>query len=155
MQFEVGEQLREPIGSVHSYQIDEQVDLGEEGELPVRGKVDFVKTRRGLLVTGDLEAQRQVPCDRGLGTFNLLLPFRLEEEFLPTVNPVVGGTLPPPEDETTFTINERQVLDLTDALRQYILLAVPLKHLCRPGCLGLCPRCGYNLNQGPHTCPKD
>jgi len=153
MQFEVGEQLREPIGSIHTYEIDEKVNLGEEGELPVRGKVTFVRTRRGLLVEGDLEAQRQVPCDRRLASFTLLLPFHLEEEFLPTVDPLLGGSLPPPEDEATFTINEQQVLDLTEALRQYILLAVPLKQVCSPGCLGLCPRCGYNLNQGPHTCP--
>jgi uncharacterized protein len=38
-------------------------------------------------------------------------------------------------------------------VRQYALLAIPMKPLCREGCAGLCPTCGRNLNQGPCDCP--
>jgi uncharacterized protein len=44
------------------------------------------------------------------------------------------------------------VLDLREALREELLLAVPQFVECRPDCRGLCPRCGANLNAGPCAC---
>ena len=45
-----------------------------------------------------------------------------------------------------------QGLLLEDALREQVLLAVPLKALCRENCKGLCPHCGANLNQERCSC---
>jgi uncharacterized protein len=44
------------------------------------------------------------------------------------------------------------VLDLREALREELLLAVPQFAECRPDCRGLCPHCGANLNAGPCGC---
>jgi uncharacterized protein len=38
-------------------------------------------------------------------------------------------------------------LDLTDEVRQAIVLAQPMKTLCRPDCKGLCPVCRANRNE--------
>ena len=43
-------------------------------------------------------------------------------------------------------------LDLRPALREQWLLAAPAFALCREDCKGLCPRCGADLNAGPHDC---
>ena len=60
-----------------------------------------------------------------------------------------------PEGEACYTIPPRStVLDLSDAVREELMLAVPQFVECRPDCLGLCPRCGANLNDGPCGCPK-
>jgi uncharacterized protein len=56
-------------------------------------------------------------------------------------------------DESCYVIPERtNVLDLTEALREELLLALPRYVECRPDCRGLCPRCGANLNAGPCRC---
>jgi uncharacterized protein len=61
-----------------------------------------------------------------------------------------------PEEPGCFTIDEYHVIDLTEAIRQYTLLALPMKLLCREVCAGLCSSCGHNLNQGPCNClPRD
>lgn len=39
-------------------------------------------------------------------------------------------------------------LDLTEDIRQEIILEYPLKPLCRQDCKGLCQVCGKNLNEG-------
>ena len=153
MRFEVGEQLREPVGTIHTYDLEERMGLGEGEEFPVAGRLIFTRTPHGLLITANLEATMEASCNRCLGSFTLSLPFHMEEEFHPTMDPWKGGRLATPED--AFTIDTHQVLDLTEALRQYILLQMPMKQLCRPGCLGLCPHCGHNLNLGPHSCPRD
>jgi uncharacterized protein len=43
-------------------------------------------------------------------------------------------------------------LELVDVLREQILLALPLKMICREDCKGLCPMCGRNWNQGSCDC---
>lgn len=43
-------------------------------------------------------------------------------------------------------------LDLDELLVTDILLELPMKHLCREDCKGLCPKCGKNLNEGPCSC---
>jgi uncharacterized protein len=37
-------------------------------------------------------------------------------------------------------------------LQEQVLLALPLKIVCRDDCKGLCPQCGKNLNEGPCAC---
>ncbi len=57
-----------------------------------------------------------------------------------------------PEDEelkTEYVVGNQ--LELSDWARDAIALALPEKILCRPDCAGLCPVCGKNLNDEPHT----
>ena len=42
-------------------------------------------------------------------------------------------------------------LDVSGWARDAVALALPDKILCRPDCAGLCPECGKNLNDEPHT----
>jgi uncharacterized protein len=43
-------------------------------------------------------------------------------------------------------------IDLTDNLREEIILSYPLKPLCRRDCKGLCATCGQDLNKGKCNC---
>ena len=45
-------------------------------------------------------------------------------------------------------------LDLRPAIREEWLLAAPTFALCREDCKGMCPRCGADLNAGPHDCSQ-
>ena len=53
-----------------------------------------------------------------------------------------------------YSVKGQVVLELTDDIRQEILLSYPVKFLCRPNCEGLCPQCGKNLNEGPCSCSR-
>ena len=46
-------------------------------------------------------------------------------------------------------------LDLRPAIREQWLLSAPSFALCRDDCKGLCPRCGEDLNAGPHDCSQE
>jgi uncharacterized protein len=51
-----------------------------------------------------------------------------------------------------------KAVEVADEVRQSLLLALPVKPLCRPDCRGLCTRCGKNLNAGACGCleaPKE
>lgn len=45
-----------------------------------------------------------------------------------------------------MVIPEDGNVDFAPLVREYLLLEVPIKLLCRENCRGLCPECGENLN---------
>ena len=47
-----------------------------------------------------------------------------------------------------------EIIDLTEGIREEIILGLPLKNLCSEDCKGLCPVCGMNLNEGTCTCDR-
>lgn len=51
-------------------------------------------------------------------------------------------------------IHRRKTIDVTDDIRQEIVLSYPMSWLCHQDCRGLCPSCGSNLNEGPCACPQ-
>lgn len=60
--------------------------------------------------------------------------------------------LSPVEGEYAAAVEARAPIDggpfdLTDEVRQAIVLAQPMKIYCRPDCKGLCPTCRENRNQ--------
>ena len=125
------------------------------GSRLVEGRVRLVRTDRGILAKGVFHTQVEIDCSRCLASFSCPLTLNIEEEYFPTIDVVSGAQLAVPTDVGSFIIDEHHILDLTEAVRQYALLVIPMKPLCREDCAGLCPQCGHNLNMGPCTCPTE
>lgn len=59
------------------------------------------------------------------------------------------------QDPSVWVIPQRSVeLDLGDAVREELILAVPEYVLCREDCRGLCDQCGQDLNLGSCACRR-
>jgi len=56
------------------------------------------------------------------------------------------------EDDLKVIEYEGGQIDMTDRIREAIILEVPIKPLCSESCKGLCPICGRNLNHGDCGC---
>lgn len=52
----------------------------------------------------------------------------------------------------THHIEGRNAIDITEDVRQEVLLEYPVSSVCRSNCKGLCKACGKNLNEGSHRC---
>lgn len=105
-------------------------------------------------VRGHLDARLKLDCGRCLEPFEMGLDQDLELFFLPHVADQVEE-----EDEVELSDHDMVVayygdnrLDLGEAVREQIVLAVPLKGLCREDCRGLCPGCGANHNTTDCAC---
>ncbi|MEW6142197.1 MAG: DUF177 domain-containing protein [Chloroflexota bacterium] len=142
--------LNEPIGSTRDYNIEDIAD--ENNESPVTGPVSMVRSQRGVLVRANLTTHVEMACSRCLSPTDCVLDIALNEEFLPSIDVASGLPLHTPRDGSVFVIDHNHILDLGEAVRQYVLMAVPMKPLCRPDCAGICPTCGANLNKGPCKC---
>ncbi|HEY51003.1 MAG TPA: DUF177 domain-containing protein [Dehalococcoidia bacterium] len=153
MEINVSQLLKEPIGSSRKYTIDETIDITGDGrESPVSGDVGLLRTQRGVLVRGKLQAELELTCSRCLSSFDYPLNISFEEEYIQTIDVNSGLPLQSSEEPGLFTIDEHHVINLSEAIRQYTLLAVPMKPLCHEDCAGLCPTCGRNLNLGDCSC---
>jgi len=155
MQINVSGLLKDMIGSARSYEVDEVIDvMGEGTSEKVSGEIRMIHTQRGILVEGDLQTEVTLTCSRCLEPFTCPVTIHFEEEYIATIDILTGLPLPPPDEPSAFTIDTQHVIDLGEAVRQYALLAIPMKPLCQKDCAGLCPTCGRNLNYEACACPK-
>ncbi|MFQ6000193.1 MAG: DUF177 domain-containing protein [Anaerolineae bacterium] len=155
MRFNVAQLLKRATGSSRRYQMREDIeDLDLELVIrePLVGQIEMVRTADGILVRGELTTAVELQCDRCLEPFIQKIEFKIEEEFHPAIDMSTGAQLPYDEEETQ--IDEHHILDLTELMRQSIFLALPMHPVCRLNCLGLCDRCGKNLNEGPCDCKE-
>ncbi len=155
MQLNVSQLLQSPIGTTRDYQVNEIVDVfGDGNGYLIEGGITLMRANRNILVRGVLHTEVELTCSRCLSLFRYPLSLNFEEEFVPTIDVFSGAPLPPPEEPGSFTIDEHHVIDFIEVIRQYIVLAIPMKPLCRENCPGLCPSCGRNLNEGDCKCAK-
>jgi uncharacterized protein len=127
--------LKEPVGSSQSY--DVRGRTSEEVEGFVEGKAKVTRINQGVLVQCKLKAEIKLVCSRCLDVFLYPTSFTAEEEFLPISDVSDDLTLSSPEQSEGFTIDDKNILDLGELIRQYVLLNLPMKPLCRPGCPGM------------------
>ena len=160
MLYNVSQLLMEPTGSTRRFPLDEPMAVPEdapEGSASGKatGMVRLLRTHHGLLVNATVDVQVTTTCARCLVPCDRLSTLAVEEECYPTVDPATGRNMSPPDEaEGVVHIDTRQMLDLSDVLRQYLLTDEPLKTLCRNDCQGLCPECGADLNMEKCKCAE-
>ena len=159
MRFNVAQLLKSAAGASREYDLNEDItDIDRDLDVikPLTGKIRFLRTDKGILVTGHLQAEVHVPCRRCLAPVTAPVEFDLEEQFRPSVDIFTGAAIPVEdgEDEVTRT-DEHHILDLAEVIRQNLLLAIPISPLCNLHCRGLCPDCGANLNKEPCSCQRE
>ena len=131
----ISQLLKEPIGSSQSYDISGIIS--DEVEAFVEGKVKVTRISQGVLVQCKLTAEVKLICSRCLDAFLCPISFTAEEEFLPMSDVSEDSALSAPEQSEEFTIDSKNILDLSELIRQYTLLNLPMKPLCRPDCPGM------------------
>jgi uncharacterized protein len=136
-------------------------DLRQSSPLHTTGRAQLVEEHRGkhsliedIRLNGELSTSVEIACARCLEpvvqgvkrTFDLL--YRPLGADAGRKENTVSGT------ESEISYYEGEGLLLEDVLREQVLLAVPLKAICRQDCKGLCPQCGANLNVAQCSCAE-
>ncbi|MBE3561484.1 MAG: DUF177 domain-containing protein [Ktedonobacteraceae bacterium] len=155
MIYNVAQLMKSPVGTSLEAEIrEEQVQLDADIRItgPMIGHVRMRRINQGLLVDGEVDPTLELECVRCLKRFEYLMHVTFEELFVPTIDVFTGVKLPPSEEEDAFPIDEHHLVDLTEALRQQVLLNLPMVPHCKEDCAGLCPQCGHDLNTGPCDC---
>ncbi|PZN12964.1 MAG: DUF177 domain-containing protein [Bacillota bacterium] len=123
---------------------------------PVRLRFRLTHTgERQLWLEARLTARARLTCDRCLEPFDTVLTAEYEELYRPRPEDAGPGDEPEDTGEARVIYYDEDVIDLREGIRQNLLLAMPLKQLCRDDCRGLCPHCGQNLNEHACDCEED
>ncbi|NLI32718.1 MAG: DUF177 domain-containing protein [Deltaproteobacteria bacterium] len=119
---------------------------------PVNVDLEIQKHPDHIRILGIIRGVLQLSCHRCLEPFE----YPLEENvdvFL------MAEERAPDAEETELDVEEMdveffdgEVIDIDNLVAEQIFLALPFKVLCSEDCLGLCQRCGANLNEGPCGC---
>ena len=152
MFFNVAQLMKEVIGSTRYYQVDEQPEsMAGVPAGRVFGNVRLMRTDTGVWVNGRLDTAAVCQCSRCLREYHQPVSITIDDEFAATSESVaIDPWLEIEEDG--FLIGPDQILDITEAVRQYSYLGIPMKPTCGSDCAGLCTGCGANLNEAACLC---
>ena len=98
-----------------------------------------------LLLQAHMECQVQRTCGRCLQEFVGVTKAEVVEKFYPASADNI---------ENDAFVYDSDVIDITEPLREGLLLPEPMQALCKPVCRGLCPVCGADLNDGDCGCDR-
>lgn len=114
---------------------------------PVEFTVTLTNTGAGIVAAGEARARVVTPCVRCLTDFTTVVVAEIEGFY---VRPGHEGELP--EEQEVELIADDSTIDLEPAVLQSVFVELPFAPVHDPGCKGICPVCGADLNLGACGC---
>jgi uncharacterized protein len=160
LQFNVAQLLKEATGATRKYEVNADIENEFDKDViaisPLTGQVEFLRTGPNILVTGLLKTTIQKTCGRCLTDFTTPVSIELVEEFYPVIDINTGVPLPSsPQIDQANLIDEQNMLDLVEVVRQELVVMSDGILYCRPECKGLCPHCGQDRNVASCDCQEN
>ena len=116
---------------------------------PINGNIQLVRRVNEVYVKADLSTSIEIMCRRCTERFGAEAAAKIELQFYPTEKPEQV-------EPYLLDVGERyysgESIDLSDEVRQALLLEIPIWPLCSESCAGLCPYCGVDRNAAPCSC---
>jgi uncharacterized protein len=141
------------------------IDLGpdlKQGS-PVRssGRATLIEEHHGhrgviqdIRLVGGFSTKVEISCARCLEPVSQEVARDFDLLYRPQGSDAVSEEISVTQAEADIGYYRGEGLLLEDVLREQILLAVPIKIVCREECKGLCPHCGKNLNLEACNCAE-
>ena len=158
MKFNVAQLLIGPTGEVREFELDD--DIGGLDPLIVPrsnlvGWVKFTHAGQNILAEGRAKVDLELVCARCAEPFVQSVTVNVLEEFEPSIDAATGRILEATHEDPALIIDNHNMLDLSEVIRQNLILAMDQYPHCRQNCPGLCPQCGANLADGPCGCKEE
>jgi uncharacterized protein len=127
-------------------------DIEETLSSPIHFKGSIVKVGKGYVVSGNIAGKWILQCARCLDKFSL----PVIDDFKVFLTRQLSGSDHHVIDLTVDQLDESELIDnqidLSNIVREQMILHIPIKAICTDNCLGLCPVCGQNKNSSICTC---
>ena len=121
-------------------------------------KVNGCLTRVGndIYLKGKVITELVMNCSRCLDLLFHPVDSSLKSLFVPNDHGrVLAGEVELNASDIDTEVYKGNQIDLTQSVRDGILLAAPVICLCRDDCNGICSQCGKNLNHGSCKCSTE
>lgn len=121
-----------------------------EGKIGVSLKI--YKVGITVTVSGEVKAIIGLECSRCLKEFSCPISSAFTVNYIPINQIEKEGEYELRTDDLDTNFYRGDKIDLSDLVKEQLLLSLSMQPLCSPDCKGLCSRCGNPLNEGPCTC---
>jgi len=142
--------------------IDLGPDLRQTEALESSGRTTLVEEHHGnkeviedIRVVGVLATSIEASCARCLEPVRQSVHRNFDLLYRPQGSDAGREEISVTQAEAEIGYYRGEGLLLEDVLREQLLLAVPIRVICRDECKGLCPSCGRNRNTEPCNCAED
>jgi len=141
MKIDVSEVLK-AIGNEMTIEESENISFPQDDLIltkPVKFKIHLVSTGRTILLKGKLKTMVKLTCCRCLKDFDYSISIDIEEEYSKKP-PIVKSKVKEAElkeKDLIFKIEDDNTIDLSETIRQNLLISLPIKPLCTPSCKGI------------------
>ena len=141
--------LSEGIHEYHFEAKPSKIGLDERfnGTVEVEAQID--KSVRQIFLQAEILAEGSFFCDRCLEKFHQEITTAYSMLYVQDARSTVDLNQ---DEEIQILTADTNYIDLDEDVRQYILLTIPQKLLCREDCQGFCATCGINKNIASCTC---
>lgn len=134
----------------HNFVFEDKVEVVGLSE-PFYGKFKSIvllnKLHDQLILSTSSNFKVKFDCDRCGVEFKSNLTSEYRMVYLMNEEPQETESL-----NVSYLNRDADKIEITDDIREFALLAVPMKILCKGDCKGLCVKCGADLNQSKCTC---
>jgi uncharacterized protein len=120
---------------------------------PLAVEAEASRRGEGVVVTLTFSAKAITACSRCLAPTPLAIEGKVR--YFYSLRGDDHGEVEFDEDQIIHLDRSQREIDLTAPIQESLILSLPAAALCREDCRGLCPCCGFNLNQGKCACPAD
>ncbi len=158
MRYDIRDQLSKPETQV-TLDIDAPVPIGTDMEFVgnVTGRVTLRNIGGEIAAWGHFEVTALMECGRCLAEHEVPLSFDFSEtcSFDQIDEPLAYTHAASEDEKAPIPLMDGDTVDLSELVRQLIILHTPPRSLCRPDCRGLCPHCGTDLNVAECECETE
>ncbi len=126
---------------------DTELEVEPGAKLTVR----CYRTGTDVVVRGRIEGSGKTECGRCLGEAHVDLGMDVHVLFSANAARANGDDVSDLEEgdgEMDVLPHDGVELELGPVVREQLILALPMRPLCREDCKGLCDQCGHDLNLG-------
>lgn len=144
------EEIPEGVSTLELVCKPAEIDLESDGVRfidPVDIKLWLFRQIDKIFVKAEISVNIEMECARCLSAVQMILRGTSENQYRPVPKVPIGLL-----DDIGIGYYSGEYIDLSNDLRESLLLEIPLKVLCVEDCKGLCPRCGQDLNKGKCDC---
>ena len=113
----------------------------------------IIKDKEGYILSMDMKGDLKVECSRCLEPFDMDMK-NVSNVLITTKKPTQQNQELTQDDLMVEYIDDYEKFNLTDFVREEILIQTPMKPLCDENCKGICPICGSNKNENPCNCEE-
>jgi uncharacterized protein len=114
------------------------------------GTISLERANNTLIVNGHIQAVARRACGRCIELFDRDLDISFKSVF--THEEATGKDIELKREDLDLNIFYGDMFDIGQVIIEQVSLSLPIKPLCHDDCLGLCVRCGKNLNDGICGC---